>query len=137
MWEMFCTISDKKIGVSSNNTTVDYYNPEVISATDYYPGGMQMPGRIFAGPIQYRYGYNGKEKDNAVKGNGNQYDYGMRIYDPRTMRFYTVDRLAPNYPWYSPYNFAGGNPIAFVDLDGLEPKTAYDNWSPNTQGKQD
>lgn len=49
------------------------------------------------------------------------------------MRFYTVDRLAPNYPWYSPYNFAGGNPIAFIDLDGLEPKTAYDNWLPNTR----
>jgi hypothetical protein len=31
----------------------------------------------------YRYGFNGKENDNEVKGAGNQQDYGMRIYDPR------------------------------------------------------
>ncbi len=30
----------------------------------------------------YRYGFNGKENDNDVKGEGNQQDYGMRIYDP-------------------------------------------------------
>jgi hypothetical protein len=31
----------------------------------------------------YRYGFNGKEKDNEVSGNGNSQDYGLRIYDPR------------------------------------------------------
>ncbi len=44
----------------------------------------------------------------------------MRIYDPRLGRFLSVDPMAPHYPWYTPYQFAGNKPIAYVDLDGLE-----------------
>jgi RHS repeat-associated protein len=66
------------------------------------------------------YGFNGKENDNEVKGNGNQQDYGMRIYDPRLGRFLSVDPLQADYPYYSPYHFAGCSPILNVDLDGLE-----------------
>lgn len=40
-----------------------------------------------AGEGIYRYGFNGKENDNEVKGEGNQQDYGMRIYDPRLGKF--------------------------------------------------
>jgi hypothetical protein len=47
---------------------------------------MLQPGReINVGG--YRYGFNGKENDNKVKGEGNQQDYGMRVYDPRLGRF--------------------------------------------------
>ncbi len=47
---------------------------------------MMMDGRNEAGgECQYR--YNGKENDNEVKGDGNQQDYGFRIYDPRIARF--------------------------------------------------
>jgi hypothetical protein len=39
------TVSDKKIGVDANSDgTIDYYTADVISAQDYYPGGMLMPG---------------------------------------------------------------------------------------------
>jgi hypothetical protein len=31
-----------------------------------------------------------------------------------------VDPLAPEYPWYTPYQFAGNKPIWASDLDGLE-----------------
>ncbi len=30
---------------------------------------------------EYLYGFNGKEKDDEVKGTGNQYDYVFRIYN--------------------------------------------------------
>lgn len=33
-----------------------------------------------------------------------------------------MDPLAPSYPWYTPYQFAGNMPIWAVDLDGLEQK---------------
>jgi RHS repeat-associated protein len=74
---------------------------------------MQMPGRSFdaAGATAYRYGFNGKENDNEVKVEGNQQDYGMRIYDPRLGKFLSVDPLTKEYPWYTPYQFAGNNPI--------------------------
>lgn len=38
-------ITDKKIGVSSGGSTVDYYRAEVLSQQDYYPFGMLQPGR--------------------------------------------------------------------------------------------
>jgi RHS repeat-associated protein len=68
----------------------------------------------------YRYGFNGKENDNEIKGEGNQQDYGMRVYDPRIGKFLSVDPLTQSYPWYTPYQFAGNTPIQAVDLDGLE-----------------
>jgi|GEM_PF-6612556 len=70
----------------------------------------------------YRYGFNGKEMDNEIKGEGNSYDYGMRTYDPRIGRFFSVDPLTDTFPWYTPYQFAGNSPIAAIDLDGEEPK---------------
>jgi RHS repeat-associated protein len=82
---------------------------------------MLMPGRKYqAGSSSYRYGFNGKEKDNEVKGEGNQQDYGMRIYDPRLVRFLSVDPITKKYPQLTPYQFASNSPISGVDLDGLE-----------------
>jgi hypothetical protein len=76
------TVSDKKKGIDAdNNSVIDYYEADVVTANDYYPFGSLMPGRKFSGG-NYRYGFNGKENDNEVKGEGNQQDYGMRIYDP-------------------------------------------------------
>jgi RHS repeat-associated protein len=83
---------------------------------------MLMPGRTYTSSKLYRYGFNGKENDNEIKGEGNQQDYGMRIYDPRIGRFLSVDPLATSFPWYTPYQFAGNKPIFAVDLDGLEEK---------------
>lgn len=79
-----------------------------------------MPGRSFVGANGYRYGFNGKEKTDEVSGNGNDYDYGFRIYNPRLGRFLSVDPLFKGYPWLTPYQFAGNSPILNIDLDGLE-----------------
>ena len=68
----------------------------------------------------HTFGFNGQEKDNEIKGAGNSYDFGERIYDPRVVRFLSVDPLTKEYPWYTPYQFAGNKPIVFIDRDGLE-----------------
>jgi RHS repeat-associated protein len=70
--------------------------------------------------IETRYGFNGKEKDDEVKGAGDSYDYGARIYDPRIGKFLSVDKLTKNFSWYTPYQFAGNTPIQAIDLDGKE-----------------
>jgi RHS repeat-associated protein len=89
---------------------------------------MLMPKRSYSAAGSYRYGFNGKENDNDVKGLGNQQDYGMRIYDARVGRFLSVDPLSKSYPWYTPYQFAGNTPIQAIDLDGLEElKSIYFN----------
>jgi len=87
-----------------------------------------MPLRNYtAANSSYRYGFNGKENDNEVKGEGNQQDYGMRIYDPRIGKFLSVDPLTSKYPWYTPYQFAGNRPIIAIDVDGLEPHDVNTN----------
>ncbi|HNP24982.1 MAG TPA: RHS repeat-associated core domain-containing protein, partial [Panacibacter sp.] len=83
------------------------------------PFGMQMPGRTYQAG-NYRYGFNGKENDNEVKGTGNQQDYGMRIYDLRAGRFLSVDPLVKEYPELTPYQFASNTPMQAIDRDGLE-----------------
>ncbi len=80
----------------------------------------------------YRYGFNGKEKDDEMKGGGNSQDYGLRIYDSRLGRFLSVDPLTKDYPWYTPYSFAGNKPIAFIDLDGGE-DAKFDAMDRNTR----
>jgi RHS repeat-associated protein len=77
-------------------------------------------GQLESGASAYRYGFNGKESDDEVSGEGNIYDYGFRIYNPRIAKFLSVDPLTPAYPWYTPYQFAGNMPIVAIDLDGLE-----------------
>jgi RHS repeat-associated protein len=77
-----------------------------------------MPGRKLSGG--YRYGFNGKENDNEVKGEGNSQDYGMRIYDGRIGKFLSVDPLTSKFPFYTPYQFSSNSPISSIDLDGLE-----------------
>jgi RHS repeat-associated protein len=81
---------------------------------------MLQPSRQYSAGTQYRYGFNGKENDNEVKGNGNQQDYGMRIYDPRLGRFLSVDPISKKYPELSTYQFASNTPIQAMDLDGCE-----------------
>jgi RHS repeat-associated protein len=78
-----------------------------------------MPGRSYSSTA-YKYGFNGKEKDDEVSGTGNQYDYGFRIYNPRIAKFLSVDPLTKSYPMLTPYQFASNTPIMAIDLDGLE-----------------
>ncbi|SFW81981.1 RHS repeat-associated core domain-containing protein [Chitinophaga sancti] len=194
---VLAVVSDRKLGVSLNSSTVDHYNAVIVNAQDYYPFGMLMPGRgghigtgrnIASSLIKngetvpatlvvnqrtnntpatymasesisfedefasgdgdefgtltvdqtnadlgsdngvsygiaakgYRYGFNGKENDNEVKGEGNEQDYGMRIYDSRVGRFLSVDPITKQYPELTPYQYASNSPIVNIDIDGLE-----------------
>lgn len=76
---------------------------------------MLLPNR-HGSTDSYRYGYNGMEKDDELKGEGNSYDYGARMYDPRVGRWFNTDNI--NKPWLSQYQFSSGNPINYVDGDG-------------------
>ncbi len=125
---------------------IQWYEADVMATQQYYPFGMLMPTstdsslrrQYSLNAYDYRYGFNGKEGDDEIKGDDNQQDYGMRIYDPRVGRFLSVDPIAREYPWFSPFHFAGNMPIAAIDLDGLEPfwivgTTQKPNVTPETQ----
>lgn len=118
---VMAVVNDRKKGVDEDaNGVVDHYNAAVVSANDYYPFGMLQPERAYKADQGYRYGYNGKENDNEVKGEGNQQDYGMRIYDPRVGRFLSTDPVTRSFPQLTPYQYANNRPVQGVDLDGLE-----------------
>ena len=103
-----------------SNECLLYINPSKdYSTKDYSPGGMVMPGRNFSYE-NYGFGFNGKLKDDEVKGSGNSYDFGARIYDPRLGRWLSIDPLQKKYPFFSPYVFSASNPILFYDFDGRD-----------------
>ena len=68
----------------------------------------------------YRYGFQGQEKDDEVKGEGNSVNYKYRMHDPRIGRFFAIDPLASKYPHNSPYAFSENRVIDGVELEGLE-----------------
>jgi len=57
----------------------------------------------------------GKEQDES-----GLYYYGARNYDPWQCRFVSVDPLWREYPYYTPYQYAGNKPINFIDVEGLQ-----------------
>ena len=91
------------------------------TGSDYYPFGMQMPDRNFT-TENYRFGFNGKEKDDEVKpdGKGNSLDFGARIYDSRLGRWLSVDPFQKKYTSYSPYLYCADNPTIFKDPNGKD-----------------
>ena len=114
------TISDKKIGVDSDNDNIiNYYNAEVITASDVYPFGMNIPGRSF-NTSRYRYGFNGIEKETDC-GCGEIFAATFRNYDARIARWLSVDPMADDDVDISPYVNNENNPIINYDTDGDTP----------------
>ncbi len=71
------------------------------------------------GNKKFRYGYQGSEMDNEVKGEGNSYNTEFRQLDPRLGRWLTIDPKASSMPWESPYSSMDNNPIRLNDPKGL------------------
>jgi RHS repeat-associated protein len=113
---VLAVVSDAPIKVDTNNDHLRDYNlPTLLSSQDYYPFGSLMRERSFGG---YRYGFNGMEKDDEVKGSGNSYTTEFRQYDPRLGRWLSIDPLFRSFPWQSPYVAFDNNPIRKVDPRG-------------------
>jgi RHS repeat-associated protein len=81
---------------------------------------MQVPNR-FESIEDYRYGFNGMEKDDEIKGEGNSYFTYFREYDPRIARWLSIDPKTSKYPDLSPYVSFNNNPIFFTDPYGDDP----------------
>lgn len=113
---VLATISDKKIAVDQDGNGInDYFKAELLSATDYFSFGMQMPGRKWS-LGNYRYGFNGQEMSNEIKGEGNSYTAEFWEYDPRIGRRWNLDpRPVMGYSSYSTFT---NNPIVFSDPYG-------------------
>ncbi len=113
---------DEKFPIDKNNLSLGF-NSSIESYYNYFSFGMQQPGRNFSS-FPFRFGINGKERDDEIKGFGNSYDYAARIFDPRNCKWLSIDPKAINFPEQSPYNFSLNNPVFYVDGNGKEPASA-------------
>jgi len=94
--------------------------------SDYCAFGMAMPGRSYQSTSSsYRYGFNGMEKDDEIKGEGNSYTTEFRQLDVRLGKWLSVDPLASQFPWQSPYTSMDNNPISLVDPKGLSSESTH------------
>jgi hypothetical protein len=92
--------TDKKIPQDEdNNGKVDGYEIGIFSTADYSPFGVQLDGRTVSS-WEYRYGYQGSEKDDELKGGGNSYTTFFRQLDPRVGRWFSIDPKMS--AWVSP-----------------------------------
>jgi len=95
------------------------YGTKENTVLDYHSFGMLMPDRN-SSTSEYRYGFQGQEKDDEIKGEGNSINYKYRMHDPRIGRFLSIDPLASDFAWNSPYSFSLNRVIDGIELEGLE-----------------
>ena len=94
----------------------------VMESHDYYPFGLQMPGRDFVSGERTRELFNGKMRDSETG-----WDYfGARYYSAVSGRWIAVDPFDEHYPSLGPYTFTANNPVMHIDSDGRWLDTAID-----------
>ena len=98
---------------------LDFYNVTRTTYTDLVNNQYEQQG-------DYRYGFQGQERDDEIKGTGNSYSFKYRMHDPRLGRFLSIDPLARDYPHNSPYAFSENRVIDAFELEGLEQVEIHD-----------
>ncbi len=108
-----------------DNLNVADNRGRIIEETHYYAFGLKIAAISSTkapdpneGNIDNKNLYNDKELfDDADL---DWYDYGFRNYDAQIGRFTQLDPLTWDYPELTNYQYASDEPIANVDMDGLE-----------------
>jgi RHS repeat-associated protein len=107
-------ISDQKLAIEASSA-FDYYLPEVLAYNDYYPFGAPVNELSWSGE-EYRFGFNGQEKDDEVAGSGNSYTAEYWQYDSRLGRRWNIDpkpRVGISH-----YSCLMNSPVLFQDPFG-------------------
>ena len=115
------TISDRKLPQWDATHNAQYFTPDIASAQDYYPFGSLMPERQYSNSNftrNYNFGFNTMERDDEIYGEGNSYDLGLRHYDPRIGRMFSIDPRTSEYPWQTPYAYHRNSPVYMIDYMG-------------------
>jgi RHS repeat-associated protein len=125
-WVYAYLSNESNEAVYFDNFAVTHERGRILEESHYYPYGLKIAAisSRAEGKAENKYLYNGKELASGEFEDGSGldwYEYGMREYDAQIGRFFRIDPLTDEYPYLTPYQYAGCEPIANVDMDGLEP----------------
>ncbi|MFY0255161.1 M15 family metallopeptidase [Chitinophaga sp. 30R24] len=108
-------VATRSIELLTGFTSGDDDNFSVYIADDTYAGGGNVNGAS-GGVGGYRYGFNGQEKSDEIKGEGNSYTAQFWEYDPRIGRRWNLDPK-PQIS-ISDYTVLRNNPNYYNDVLG-------------------
>uniref|UniRef100_UPI001DFF980C RHS repeat-associated core domain-containing protein n=1 Tax=Flagellimonas sp. 389 TaxID=2835862 RepID=UPI001DFF980C len=106
---------------ADGNGSIDPAN-EIVEENNYYPMGMKHKGyneviSSLGNSIAKKWKFQGVEFEEAL--DIDLYEMEFRNYDPAIGRFSSIDPMAEQRNWLTPYNFVQNNPIVRVDPSGL------------------
>jgi YD repeat-containing protein len=110
------TVSDKKQQVSSNGTTVSYYEPDVKSAAYYSSYGVITQNYNVD---SIKFAFNGQRRSPEISITAQTALYWE--YNGDVGKRWNVDPLTAKLPGWSPYPVMADNPILMFDVDGQFP----------------
>lgn len=130
--------ADPTLGMSDTRTANEpmryFFHKDQVGSSSFITDGVGDPiqfigytpfGESFinvsATHFQTPYRFNGKEQD-AETG---LYNYGARYYDPKISRWMSVDPLADERSWLTPYNYVQNNPLNRIDPTGAIDSPIY------------
>ena len=116
---VLASVLDRKTGVDTGtgSTHYAYYNPDISSVQDYYPGGMRMDLRNSqVADSVYKFGYNGQRRDDDIAGAFKHNTALFWEYDPLLNRRWNIDPV--DQISISNYAAFRNNPILFIDVLG-------------------
>lgn len=108
-----------RFGIANGNW-IFFVAPKTPTRQDkeYCLFGSTMPGRSYQSSTPYKFGFNGKENDDEIKGTGNSINYDARLLDTRLGLWLSTDPERMKYPNLSPYTAFANNPVYYIDNGG-------------------
>ena len=114
---------------NESNTSHDVYfddlrithtKSKILQEDHYYSGGATISALSSSAPLSKpnRFKYQGKEEQ--AEFGLNLLDFEARMYDPWLWRTLTHDPLAELFYEWSPYHWAGNNPVINIDPSGQD-----------------
>ncbi len=118
---MYIYISNEEetqLEVFFDDFKVDHIKSPVVQMDDYYPFGLTFNSYQRENSVDQNYLYQGKEIQSEL--DLDVYDFEFRLYDPLIGRTFQIDPLADEFYDWSPYSWAGNNPMLNIDPDGQD-----------------